>query len=362
MATRNAAGRRPSSDKEIRHADETFNTAHVIDALGGSTIRRPQAAVEGKDRVDQLRDAGVTVVSETIANPGDDFHNAILDIFDYYCLFEVTKGRTLIIQRPDDIRRAKDADKLGIILGFQDGGPFEKELAHIPLLARLGVRISGLSYNDANAIGDGCYEPANRGLTAFGKKVVLEMNRVGMTVDLSHVGERTSLDAAAVSGKPVVFSHSNAKALTHHPRNLTDDQMRAAAGTGGVVGVCPHSVFCERERGVRPDLEAMLDHIDYIANLIGIDHVGLGTDFFGGQTLGEEVFRFKFGRMAPGFWAGYTIATKFVVGFDTMHGYRNVARGLHQRGYSPADIKKVLGGNFLRVFEQTWPREFPGES
>lgn len=361
MATTRLPGHRSSGEAEFAQADEIFSDAQVIDALGGSTIRRPQPAVNGQDRVDQLRDAGVTVVNETIADPGSDFRKAVLDIFDYYCLFEVTKGRTLLIQQPGDIARAKEQGRLGIILGFQDGGPFERELAFIPILARLGVRISGLSYNDANAIGDGCFEPANRGLTAFGKKVVLEMNRTGITVDLSHVGERTSLDAAAVSGKPVIFSHSNAKALTNHPRNLTDEQIRAAAGTGGVVGVCPHSVFCERERGVRPDLDAMLDHIDYIASLVGIDHVGLGTDFFGGQTLGEEVFRFKFGRMAPGFWAGYTIATKFVIGFDTMQGYRNVARGLFKRGYSATDIQKVLGGNFLRVFEQTWPSEFPGE-
>ena len=362
MATTRGLESGALTEADVGRADAIYGASHVIDALGGSTIRRPQPSVDGKDRVDQLRDAGVTVVSETITNPGDNFHGAVLDIFDYYCLFEVTKGRTLVIQRPEDIRRAKDAGKLGIILGFQDGGPFEKELAYVPILAKLGVRISGLAYNDSNAIGDGCFEPANRGLTAFGKKVVLEMNRTGITVDLSHVGERTSLDAAAVSGKPVVFSHSNAKSLTDHPRNLTDDQIRAAAQTGGVVGICPHSVFCERERGTRPDLEAMLNHIDYIANLVGIDHVGLGTDFFGGQTLGEEVFRFKFGRMAPGFWAGYTIATKFVVGFDTMQGYKNVARGLDQRGYKATDIQKILGGNFLRVFEQTWPSGFPGES
>jgi membrane dipeptidase len=339
-----------------------YESAIVIDALGGSTIRRPSPSIDGKDRIDQLRDAGVTVVNETIANPGDGFRDAMLDIFDYYCLFEVTKGRSLLIQKPEDIARAKRDGKVGIILGFQDGTPFEKELVYISILARLGLRISGIAYNNANAIGDGCLEPANRGLTAFGKSVVLEMNRVGITVDLSHVGERTSLDAAAVSQKPVVFSHSNARALKDHPRNLTDDQIKAAAATGGVVGICPHSIFCERERGVRPPLDAMLDHIDYMVNLVGIDHVGLGTDFFGGQTLGEQVFRFKFGRVSPGFWAGYTIETKFVTDFDTMAGYRNVAEGLLKRGYSAIDVQKVLGANFTRVFEQTWPREFPGES
>jgi len=349
----------PNSDYQ---PSPVFQSAVVIDALGGSTIRRPSPVIDGKDRIDQLLDAGLSVVNETIANPGDGFREAMLDIFDYYCLFEVTKGRSLLIQKSEDIARAKREGKVGIILGFQDGTPFEKELAYVPLLARLGIRISGIAYNNANAIGDGCFEPANRGLTAFGRTVVLEMNRVGITVDLSHVGERTSLDALSVSRKPVVFSHSNAKALTDHPRNLTDDQMKATAGTGGVVGICPHSIFCERERGVRPTVDAMLDHIDYVANLVGIDHVGLGTDFFGGQTLGELVFRYKFGRISPGFWAGYTIATKFVSGFDTMAGYQNVSNGLLRRGYQPADVQKVLGGNFLRVFEQTWPREFPGES
>jgi membrane dipeptidase len=342
--------------------DTVYAPAAVLDALGGSTIRRPSPAIDGRDRIDQLRHAGVTIVSETIANPGCGFQDAVLDVFDYYCLFEVTKGRSLMIQKVDDIARAKREGKVGIILSFQDGTPFEKELVYITILARLGVRISGIAYNNANAIGDGCLEPANQGLTAFGKSVVLEMNRVGMTVDLSHVGERTSLDAASVSLKPVVFTHSNAKALTDHPRNLTDEQIKAAAATGGMVGICPHSIFCEKKRGVRPSLDDMLDHIDYVTNLVGIDHVGLGTDFFGGETLGEQVFRFKFGRVSPGFWAGYTIATKFVTGFETMSGYRNVAEGLLKRGYSGGDVQKVLGGNFIRVFEQTWPREFPGES
>ncbi len=183
------------------------------------------------------------------------------------------------------------------------------------------------------------------------------MNRVGMTIDLSHTGERTSLDAAGVSAAPVVFSHSNARALTDHPRNLTDEQIRAAASSGGAIGVCPHSQFCMREGGARPTLHEFLDHVDYVAGLAGVDAVAVGTDLFGGRTLGETVFRFQFGRQVPGAWGGFDLSSKYVAGFDNVYGWRNVTRGLVARGFSDEEVLAILGGNWARVFARTWNGE-----
>ncbi len=340
-------------DQEER-AQRLHREALIIDGLGGSMLMRPAPDVGGADRIDQFRLNGVTISNETIAMPGEEFRASVRRVFDYLSLDAVSAGRTQRVRSAEDIRRHHQDGTLGLIYGLQAADPFEGETHLVAILHELGVRVANLVYNERNRVGDGCLEPANQGLTAFGKSVVLEMNRVGMTVDLSHTGERTSLDAAKVSRAPVVFSHSCVKALTDHPRNLTDEQIRAAADTGGLVGLCPHSQFCEKQRGLRPNLEDFLDHIIYVAELVGVEHVGIGTDLFGGQTLGETVFRFQFGRQVPGAWGGYTIQEKYVAGFDTVYGWPNVTRGLVARGFSDDEVRAILGGNWLRVFERTW--------
>lgn len=326
----------------------------IVDGLGGSMLMRPAPDVDGRDRIDQYRDNGVTVSNETIAMPGEDARATIRRVFDYLSLDEVAGGRARRVLHAGDIQAHHQAGTLGLVYGLQGADPFEGDTYLVPIFFELGLRIVNLVYNERNRLGDGCMEPANGGLTAFGKSVVLEMNRVGITVDLSHTGERTSLDAARVSQAPVVFSHSNAKALTDHPRNLTDAQIRAAADSGGLVGLCPHSQFCERTRGVRPDVDAFLDHVAYVADLVGVAHVGIGTDLFGGKTLGETVFRFQFGRQVPGAWGGYTIDEKYVAGFDTVYGWPNVVRGLVARGFADDEVGAILGGNWIRVFAATW--------
>lgn len=342
-----------NTDQENR-ALRLHNETLIIDGLGGSMLMRPAPDVDGADRIDQFRLNGVTVSNETIAMPGEQARATIRRVFDYLSLDTVAEGRAQRVWSAEDIGRHHADGTLGLVYGLQAADPFEGETHLVAIFHELGVRVANLVYNERNRLGDGCLEPANLGLSAFGKSVVLEMNRIGMTVDLSHTGERTSLDAARVSRAPVVFSHSCAKAITDHPRNLTDDQIRAAAETGGLVGLCPHSQFCEKQSGVRPDVEDFLDHIMYVAELVGFEHVGIGTDLFGGKTLGETVFRFQFGRQVPGAWGGYTIDEKYVAGFDTVYAWLNVTRGLVSRGLSDDQVVAILGGNWRRVFERTW--------
>lgn len=326
----------------------------IVDGLGGSMLMRPAPDVDGADRIDQYRHNGVTVSNETIVMPGEGTRAALRRVFDYMCLDEVSEGRARHIGSVTDIHQHHANGTLGLIYGLQSADPFESDTYLVPLFHRLGVRIANLVYNERNRLGDGCMETNDNGLSAFGKSVVLEMNRVGMTVDLSHTGVRTSLDAASAAKAPVVFSHSSARALTDHPRNVTDEQIRAVAATGGLIGVCPHSQFCEKRRGERPTVADFLDHISYVADLVGVEHVGIGTDLFGGQTLGETVFRFQFGRQVPGAWGGYGIESKYVSGFDTVYGWLNVTRGLVARGFSDTEVQLILGGNWLRVFADTW--------
>lgn len=328
--------------------------ALIFDGLGGSMLMRPVPDVDGADRIDQYLASGVGVSNETIAMPGEDARATIRRVFDYLCLDEVARGRSRRALSVDGIRRAHAEGALSLVYGLQAADPFEGETYLVKVFHELGVRVANLVYNQRNRLGDGCLEPGNQGLTAFGQAIVLEMNRVGMAVDLSHTGERTSLDAAACSRAPVVFSHSCAKGLTDHPRNLTDDQIRAAAASGGLIGVCPHSQFCEKQPGVRPTVQDFLDHVVYIADLVGVEHVGIGTDLFGGKTLGEAIFRFQFGRQVPGAWGGYTIDEKYVSGFDTVYDWPNVTRGLVGRGFSDDEVLAVLGGNWLRVLDEVW--------
>ncbi len=341
-------------EAQERRAARLHAETLIVDGLGGSMLMRPVPDVDGADRIDQYRQSGVGVSNETIAMPGEEARATIRRVYDYLCLDEVAAGRARRARSVADVLRNHSEGTLSLLYGLQSADPFEGDTYLVRVFHELGVRVVNLVYNQHNRLGDGCMESTDHGLTAFGRSVVLEMNRVGMTVDLSHTGERTSLEAAACSRAPVVFSHSCARAITDHPRNLSDEQIRAVAATGGVIGLCPHSQFCEKERGVRPTLSDFLDHLVYVADLVGVDHVGIGTDLFGGKTLGEAVFRFQFGSLVPGAWGGYGIDEKYVAGFDTVYHWPNVTRGLVARGFDDQEVQAVLGGNWLRVLERTW--------
>jgi membrane dipeptidase len=213
----------------------------------------------------------------------------------------------------------------------------------------------GIAYNRRNLCGDGAQEPVDQGLTAFGNVVVKACNRQGILIDLSHTGINTSIDVLKLSAKPVVFTHSNVRALTNHYRNLTDEQIDLIGKCGGVIGLSTHATFCRRQPGVRPTLNDFLDHIGYIVKRIGIDHVGIGTDMVSVETLAEKVDSVTMSRMIdPGFHANFTGEGRFVEDFENVGGFRHFTRALVHAGYSDEDILKILGGNWLRVFRETW--------
>lgn len=342
------------SPEEEKRATAIHKEAIIIDGLGGSMIRRPSPEVNGLDRIDQYLTNGVTVTNETMAEPAAKSRAAVHALFNYHCLAQVDGGRTLPIRNADDIIRCKEEGRLGILSGFQGANPFEDDLSLVWVFHELGLRITNLAYNNRNLLGSGISEAVDDGLTSYGHQIVHEMNRLGITLDLSHTGLKTSMDALKATRAPAVFSHSNAKALTDHPRNLTDEQIRAAADTGGLVGLCPHSMFTEKTRGERPTLTDFFEHFDYMLDLVGIDHIAIGTDLFGGQNLSETVYRFKLGLGKPGSWGGYGIDEKYVIGFDNVYGWLNITRGLVSKGLSDEEVKKVLGDNWLRVFRDTW--------
>jgi membrane dipeptidase len=255
------------------------------------------------------------------------------------------------------VRDAKRQGKVAILIGVEGGHAIENSLDHLRELHRRGVRYMTLTWNNGNAWAGssiGVNGTRTGGLTDLGRGIVREMNRLGILVDISHVSDSTFFDAVATSSDPVIASHSSARAINSHPRNMSDDQLRAIARNGGVVNVNFYSNFldprfraskdsidrlfeteAQRDAAVRtvprPSLSVLLDHIDHIARVAGVDHVGLGSDFDG------------VGGLLP---AGMDDVTRMPI----------IAQGLLDRGYSERDIRKILGGNMLRVMQRVLDR------
>ena len=306
------------------------------------------------------------------------FAQHTLDLIDsVYEQAERHPDRMMMAFSVADIERAHKDKKLAALLGIEGGHSIENDIHVLRDFYRLGVRYMTLSWSNTNEWADssGDIDDASvthhNGLTDFGKQVVLEMNRLGMLVDISHVADKTFYDVMAVSKAPVIASHSSARALTNAPRNMTDDMLRALAKNGGVVQVNFYDAFIDenyrkaaeaqnkekeaavdqyiaqlkaagkevtyldtdridREWGAkipRPPLKSLIDHIDHVAKIAGIDHVGLGSDFDGVSGATPQ-------------------------GIDSAADLPKITQALLDRGYSANDIHKILGGNLLRVFSQ----------
>lgn len=328
----------PREQQEVARA--LHRRAIVIDSLLGS-LGSPRGALE----------AGLTAVHLTVATYTDDFRQAIRAIYNHYCVLDAYPDQTMLVTVASDVERCKREGRLGVILGFQGGTPIEDDLELLTIFHRLGIRIIGPTYMERNLLGDGCLEPANQGLTYFGIQFVREMNRLGMLIDLSHAGYALCEDVLAHSKDPVAFTHSNSRTLCDVPRNVPDSILRAVAVAGGYVGVSPYSAIVGRLESGRPKLEDFLRHLDYLVELVGPDHVGIGTDFFDGK--GPVNYLSWSQRRYPE-TLGFPFSDRHVSGFDGIGRWPGLASALVARGYSESDILGILGGNFLRLLRRVW--------
>ncbi len=249
-----------------------------------------------------------------------------------------------------DIRRAKQDGRTAIVLGFQNVSAFEDRLGRVGLFKELGVGIAQIAYNTQNLVGTGCYESRDGGLSDFGRDVVLEMNRVGMMCDLSHVGPVTSRDVILASREPCCYSHCLPAALKAHPRNKSDEELRFIADRGGFVGVTMFPPFLPK--GPASTVDDYVAAIDYVIDLVGEDHVGIGTDFTQGH--GEDFFRWIThdkgdGRKLTDF--GEVINPE---GFRAIGEYPTLIRAMQRAGWSAGRIEKVAGENWLRMLTEVW--------
>jgi membrane dipeptidase len=258
---------------------------------------------------------------------------------------------------PEDIIRAKEENRHCLYFSGnavplpQDWVSLEEELRYIEIFFQLGMRMMHLTYNRRNVIGDGCAEEANGGLSDFGRAVVKEMNRVGVIVDIAHSGWQTSLEAAQVSEKPMVASHSSVAAIHPHIRSKPDNVIKAIADTGGYVGICCIPRFL-RGSG---DIAAMMKHIDYIARKFGPEHVGIGTDVAYTSSYAEEEQAKippsgKTRKRFDALWPEDSFVTSPQMGRSmAWTNWPLFTVGLVQMGYSDTDIQKIIGGNAMRV-------------
>lgn len=338
---------------------ELLKRAIVVDGLCHTLIGDPPPAPPGKEIVDLILEGGVNVINATVILDyyKNDFTTYVKELYRFFVLEEAIPEKLLIVRNYADIVRAKNEGKLGVILSMQGADAIEHDIRYITILHKLGVRIIQITYNQRNNIGCGAYEPNDTGLTRFGQQAILEMNRLGILIDLSHVGYRTSLDAIEFSQDPVVFSHSSVKALNPHPRNITDEQIKAVAAKGGVVGLCPHSVMTVMKgRSSWPTVDDFIDHIAYVMDLVGEDFVGIGTDRWMRPTLAYKMLRVEFERTLPGFFGQFTGEQKHVDGFNFYDHWSNLVEHLQKRRFTDAQICKILGGNFVRVFKAVFDK------
>lgn len=306
----------------------------------------------------RLSNSGYNYITLTLALDWHDNEMAFAVLAKERGWLSEHEDKFTLVETVDDVLAAKDAGKLAVGFHFQGTNPIGADLSMVESAYKLGVRHMLISYNLRNRAGDGCLERTDGGLSNFGIQLVAEMNRVGMIVDGTHTGYRTTMDMMEVSKDPVVFSHSNACALWDHPRNIRDDQIKACAATGGVIGVVGCGTFVGNNE---TSTDALVGHIDYIAELVGAEHVGLGIDYL-----------FSFGVPAPGnakLWnpedshieghrrasGGSSPAPAWKdIKFVSPEQVPEITQALLDRKYDEKTIRGILGENWLRVARQVW--------
>jgi membrane dipeptidase len=299
------------------------------------------------EHLEDWRQAGVNYLSIDVGYDVLDWELAIKNLGAYITWLEKRTDKFLLVRRVDDVLEAKKTGRMAITFDLEGMNALNGDASLVSLYYRLGVRQMLTAYNKNNLAGGGCHDK-DTGLTAFGRQVIAEMNRVGMMVDCSHTGYRTTMDIMEAATQPVIFSHSNPKTLRSHGRNITDDQIRACAKTGGVIGVTGLGYFL-------PDRAtsaiALADCAAYVRDLVGVDHVGLGLDY----TPPDPKDALHADLAAhPDFWPPAEYAPPWPMK-DTPPGvFAQLAAILVERGWSSEDVRKVVGENFLRVARAVW--------
>lgn len=323
--------------------------AELLDPKARTWLNDPDSFT-AKD-LQPFRDSGLNVLHIAVGTGGPNAYEETLRFIAAWNGFIAHHSDALLrVDSPERLRTVKQSGKIGIILGLQNSEHF-RAVDDVNQFHALGQRVSQLTYNARNLIGNGSTERNDSGLSDFGVAIVTRMNQLGMAVDVSHSGDATTLDACGVSKQPVVFTHSNCRAISGHVRAKSDEAIKKMAETGGVMGITGVRPFVKSSEPTT--IEDVLDHYDHVVKLVGVEHLGTGSDIdlYGYDALPEPIRK----RLHAGYKASYGFRDKDdIEGLNHPLRTYDLAEGLIRRRYSDRDIAGILGGNFQRVLSQIW--------
>ena len=336
-------------------ARSLYNRSLILDCNSSPPL--PDRLPMSQSDLDLVRGSGIDVIKLSLGGINDDFAHTVGTIAQVQQLLELHGDYFTAVRNAADMARAQRERKLGIILSFESAEMLSGQLASLELFRNLGVRVMQLSYNRTSPFAAGVMEPTAGGLTPLGREAVREMNRLGIAIDLSHANAATTTDVLALSAEPPVMTHAGCAAVHVHPRNKTDEQLRALAAKGGVVGIfdLPYLTASPRQ----PTVDDYMAHMEHALRVAGEDHVGVGSDV-GIAPLDTspagmaEIERDTKERRAAGLAAPEEDRPPYVIGLNVPRRMEIIADRLLRRGYSAAAAEKVLGANFARVFTQIW--------
>jgi membrane dipeptidase len=315
----------------------------------GRWFTRPDAFPDSE--FEKWRASGLTAMHPAVGMGGPNVHYDTLAFLAGWNGFIASRSDFMRVDSVDDFDKAKRAGQVGVILGLQNSEHFRTP-NDVALFHGLGQRVSQLTYNARNLIGNGSTERRDEGISDFGVAVINKMNEVGMAVDVSHCGDRTSFEAFEISKKPVLITHSNVRALAGgHPRCKPDDVIQQVKKAGSVMGITGVRMFVKAEEPTT--IEDYLNHIDYVVRLTGPEHVGIGSDIDldGYDDMPPEQNR----RLRAGYKSSYAFRDRIdIEGVDHPKRMYDVTEGLIRRKYSDEQIRGILGGNFKRVLGEIW--------
>lgn len=349
-------GKKPAdrAARYSRRARRLVQDSLVIDMLSPLRIDMRDDAYAlplNEDRLRDFRESGINVMHNAWGIGGPDAHREVLaHMAGWHAQLARHPELFLLVDKAADMERARQSGRVAVITGVQNAEHF-RSAKDVELFHGIGQRCAQLTYNSQNLIGAGSTERIDGGVSDFGAAIIAEMDRVGMLVDLSHCGERTTLDGIELAKGPVAITHSNCKALVDHPRLKSDEVIRKLAAKGGVMGITGVRMFVRDHEPTT--IDHIVDHIDHVAKLVGIEHVGIGsdTDLYGYDAMPTDQYE----ALKAGYKASYGFRDRIDIdGFDHPLQVFDLTEALIRRGYSDANIRAVLGGNFQRLLTAVW--------
>jgi membrane dipeptidase len=337
-------------------AKELYSRALILDCNSGPPWEENAPPLPQSD-LDIVRNSGVNVVKLSLGGINENFADTVAEIASIQKLVELQPEYFRQVRVAADIERAKRENRLGIILSFESADMLGDKLDNFETFRNFGVRVMQFSYNKKSPFGAGVMAPDGGGLTPLGRQAAEKMNKLGIAIDVSHANAQTTADAIAVSTKPVIMTHAGCTAIHPHPRNKTDEQLKALADKGGVLGIYDLPYLAASPK--QPTLDDYMAHMEHALKVMGEDHVGVGSDTglgpFDTSPKGMAEFnKSEEQRQKSGLAAPEEDRPTYVIGLNIPRRIEVIADQLLKRGYPARVTEKVIGGNFVRAFGEIW--------